>query len=82
MAITRWSFTHEGRAFSFDLATRLLRDEFLWEASLRCDQKEIGQVAGRVARQSLAPSQWTQSCLKEMAALEIQSVAKQKMGLD
>ena len=46
MATSRWSFTHEGRAFAFNLSTQVLVEEFVWRAEIWCDQMEVGSLPG------------------------------------
>jgi len=62
MATSRWSFTHEGRAFAFNLSTQVLVEEFVWRAEIWCDQMEVGQLAGRAGLHPYRPNRARSPC--------------------
>ena len=82
MAMSRWSFVHEGHAFRFDLVTQLFVEEYVWHADVWCDQEEVGHTSGRIFRDTVRAADWTASVLKEMAACDVQESIKRRLGVD
>ena len=82
MATSRWSFTHEGRAFAFNLSTQVLVEEFVWRAEIWCDQMEVGRLAGRLTAKDVPSDGWRESFLKELAAEDVQQAIKARLGVN